>query len=91
MFLFLFILVTGVLDEMEPPSFSRMDPCVSCGKIYVDPNNVMGRVQCLNETEHTCRAGHMWCQKCWMDKYAEDWKSYCPAEIKKKQYRERRF
>ena len=74
---------------MNPPPFAERSPCVECGKIYVQPNQ-MGRITCLNN-DVSCLRGHVWCRDCWEKNYNEDWKNFCPLLKKKKKYKERRF
>ena len=77
---------------MNPPMECDFNstPCVNCNKIYVGAGE-MGRVLCMKKEEDSCKRGHMWCRKCWEEKYAENWENYCPVTMKKKAYRERRF
>ena len=77
------------MNPPPPPSFAERLPCVNCGKIYVEANQ-MGKIMCMNN-EASCSRGHVWCRNCWEMRYAENWENFCPLKIKKKEYKERRF
>ena len=78
------------MNPPPPPLFG--DPCVECGKKYVE-SNWMGKIACLNNGV-SCSRGHVWCRDCREKRYEEDWENFCPLLMKNKKdkrYKERRF